>query len=73
MMKLSKKADYALIAVKHLATHGADGSHSATDIAEACGLSGDRFSPRCCSGWPSMAPVVARHGSSGDQLARHPG
>ena len=39
MLKLSKKADYALIAVRHLAAHGAEQSHSASDIAEAYGIS----------------------------------
>jgi len=39
MLKLSKKADYALIAVRHLATHGVEQSHSAADIAEIYGIS----------------------------------
>ena len=33
MLKLSKKADYALIAVNHLARHYGEGSYSARDIA----------------------------------------
>jgi DNA-binding IscR family transcriptional regulator len=33
MLKLSKKADYGLIAVKHLSTHDAEGACSAGDIA----------------------------------------
>ena len=37
MLKLTKKADYALIAVKHLAECG-QGSCSAKDIAEAYGM-----------------------------------
>jgi len=39
MLKLSKKADYALIAVRHLATHGAEQSHSSADIAETYRIS----------------------------------
>ena len=39
MLKLSKKADYALIAVRHLATHRGEPSQSASDIAEAYGIS----------------------------------
>src|SRR5258708_34842800 len=35
MLKLTKKADYGLIAVKHLAEVGETGSCSAKDIAEA--------------------------------------
>ena len=33
MLKLSKRADYALIAVNHLARHHGDGSYSVRDIA----------------------------------------
>ena len=39
MLKLSKKADYGLIAVKHLAANGNTDSCSASEIAEACGMS----------------------------------
>src|SRR5436189_3079247 len=35
MLRLSKKADYALIAMKHLALRGDRGSASAREIAEA--------------------------------------
>jgi len=35
MLKLTKKADYGLIAVKHLAESGEQGSCSAKDIADA--------------------------------------
>jgi len=38
MLKLTKKADYGLIAMKHLASHGDRGSCSAKDLAEAYGL-----------------------------------
>ena len=34
MLRLSKKADYALMAMKHLAVHGDRGSSSAREIAE---------------------------------------
>ena len=54
MLKLSKKADYGLIAVKHLAVHGAEGSCSASEIAEACGISG-----------PLMAKVLQKLAKSG--------
>jgi Rrf2 family protein len=37
MLKLTKKADYGLIALKHLAVHGMEGS-SAKDIASAYGI-----------------------------------
>jgi Rrf2 family protein len=35
MLKLTKKADYGLMAMKHLAEHGQHGSCSAKDVAEA--------------------------------------
>ena len=35
MLKLSKKADYGLMAMKHLAEHAHEGSCSAKDVAEA--------------------------------------
>jgi len=35
VLKLTKKADYALMAMKHLAEHAGQGSHSAKDVADA--------------------------------------
>ena len=72
MLKLSKKADYGLIALKHLATHHDSAAFSAADIAEVY-----------CISAPLMAKVLqklarnglvsARHGSSGGyKLAKHP-
>lgn len=72
MLKLSKKADYALIALKHLAMMNGQETTSSADIAELHALSG-----------PLMAKVLqrlarkglleARHGSSGGYaLARDP-
>jgi FeS assembly SUF system regulator len=72
MLKLSKKADYGLIAVKHLAVHGAEGSFSATEIAELYGIS----TPLMAKVLQKLAKgglVTARHGSNGGyQLARDP-
>ena len=72
MLKLSKKVDYGLIAVKHLATHGAEGACSAADIAEKYGIS----TPLMAKILQKLARhrlVTARHGSSGGyRLARHP-
>ena len=39
MLKFSKKTDYGLIALKHLAMQNGEGSYSAADIAEAYGIS----------------------------------
>lgn len=72
MMKLSKKADYGLIALKHLATHNGHGSASASDIAEVYHLS----APLMAKVLQKLARgrlVAARHGSSGGYtLARDP-
>ena len=38
MLRLSKKADYGLMAVNHLARHYGEGSASAKDIAQAYGI-----------------------------------
>jgi len=38
VLKLTKKADYALMAMKHLAEHSKDGSQSAKDVADAFGI-----------------------------------
>ena len=72
MLKLSKKADYALIAVRHLAAHGREHSHSASDIAEAYGISAPILA-KVLQRLAKHGLVTARHGSSGGyQLARHP-
>jgi len=72
MLKFSKKADYGLIAVKHLAMRDGKDACSAADIAEAYNISA-----------PLMAKVLqklarsglleAHHGSGGGYtLARNP-
>lgn len=38
MLKLSKKADYGLMAVNHLAQHHGKGARSARDMAQAYGI-----------------------------------
>ena len=38
MLKLTKKADYGLMAMKHLAEHSAKGALSAKDVADAYGI-----------------------------------
>lgn len=72
MLKLSKKADYALIAVRHLARHGAERSQSAADIAEIYCISTTLLA-KVLQRLAKHGLVTARHGSSGGyQLARHP-
>ena len=38
MLKLTKKADYALMAMKHLAEHANEGACSAKDVADSYGI-----------------------------------
>lgn len=72
MLKLSKKADYGLIALKHLATHNDQGAFSAADIAEAYKISAPLMA-KVLQRLAKSGLVAARHGSSGGYtLARHP-
>jgi Rrf2 family protein len=71
MMKLSKKADYGLIALKHLAIHGGVDACSASDIADLYKLS----TPLMAKVLQRLAKdgiVVARHGSSGGYTLARP-
>jgi len=72
MLKLSKKSDYGLIALKHLATHGDDTSCSAADIAALYNISAPLLA-KVLQKLARKGLVVARHGSSGGYtLARNP-
>ena len=72
MLKLSKKADYGLIALRHLATHQGGEAVSATEIAEECGISTPLMA-KILQKLARKGLVLARHGSSGGyQLARDP-
>jgi FeS assembly SUF system regulator len=72
MLRLSRKADYALIALKHLAQHGLTDSLSAADIAAAYGISTPLLA-KVLQRLAKKGLVVARHGSSGGYtLARDP-
>lgn len=60
MLKLSKRADYGLIAVKHLAVNNGNGTCSAAEIAKLYGISA-----------PLMAKVLQRLARGGLVEARH--
>ena len=73
MFKLSKKADYGLIAVKHLAMHRQEHACSANEIAEAYGISATLMA-KVLQKLARQTLVNAKHGSSGGyQLAKEPG
>src|SRR3954454_11385856 len=72
MFKLSKKADYGLIAVKHLATHRNGHACSANEISEEYGIS-TTLMAKVLQKLARNGLVAATHGSSGGyQLAESP-
>ena len=73
MFKLSKKADYGLIAVKHLATHRNEHhACSANEISEEYGIS-TTLMAKVLQKLARHGLVAAKHGSSGGyQLAKLP-
>ena len=72
MFKLSKKADYGLIAVKHLAVHREQHSCSATEIAEEYGIS-TMLMAKVLQKLARQKIVVAKHGATGGYtLAKDP-
>src|SRR5215475_14637674 len=74
MFKLSKKSDYGLIAVKHLATHrNEQHACSANEISEEYGIS-ITLMAKVLQKLAKHGLVAAKHGSSGGyQLAKEPG
>lgn len=72
MFKLSKKADYGLIAMKHLALHRQQHACSANEIAEEYGISVTLMA-KVLQLLARNGLVAAKHGSSGGyQLAKEP-
>jgi len=73
MFKLSKKADYGLIAVKHLAMHRSENhACSANEIAEEYGIS-TTLMAKVLQKLARHALVGAKHGSTGGyQIAKDP-
>src|SRR5207237_8988899 len=73
MCKCPKKADYGLIAVKHLAMHRQQHACSANEIAEEYGISATLMA-KVLQKLAHQSLVAAKHGSSGGyQLAKEPG
>ena len=72
MFKLSKKADYGLIAMKHIAIRREEHACSANEIAEEYGISATLMA-KVLQKLAKQSLVVAKHGSSGGyQLAKEP-
>jgi Rrf2 family protein len=72
MFKLSKKADYGLIAMKHLANHREQHACSASEIAEEYGISATLMA-KVLQKLAKQSLVAAKHGSTGGyQLSKEP-
>jgi Rrf2 family protein len=72
MFKLSKKADYGLIAMKHLANHRGQHACSANEIAEEYGISVTLMA-KVLQKLAKSSLVAAKHGAAGGyQLSTNP-
>lgn len=73
MLKLSKKADYGLMAMKHLAEHSHQGACSAKDVADAYGIPPEALA-KILQRLVKSGLLHSQHGSNGGYtLARDPG
>ena len=71
MLKLTKKADYGLMAMKHLAEHGQDGACSAKDVAESYGIPQEALA-KILQRLAKAGLLVSQHGTNGGYtLARN--
>ena len=72
MLKLTKKADYGLMAMKHLAEHGRGAACSAKDIAESYGIPSEALA-KILQRLVKAGLLISQHGTNGGYtLARSP-
>src|ERR1700690_508531 len=72
MLKLTKKADYGLMAMKHLAEHADHGACSAKDVAEAYGIPQEALA-KILQRLAKVGLVRSQHGMNGGYtLTRDP-
>ncbi|MGA7294324.1 MAG: Rrf2 family transcriptional regulator [Terriglobales bacterium] len=72
MLKLTKKADYGLMAMKHLAEHADRGACSAKDVAEAYGIPQEALA-KILQRLAKVGLVRSQHGMNGGYtLTRDP-
>jgi Rrf2 family protein len=64
MLKLTKKADYGLIAVRHLAEHAAMGACSAKDLAEEYGIPQEALA-KILQRLARSRLLISQHGTNG--------
>jgi Rrf2 family protein len=73
MLKLTKKADYGLMAMKHLAEHADQGACSAKDVAECYGIPQEALA-KILQRLAKAGLLHSQHGINGGYtLARDPG
>ena len=73
MLKLTKKADYGLMAMKHLAEHAPNGACSAKDVADAYGIPQEALA-KILQRLVKSGLLHSQHGMNGGYtLARDPG
>lgn len=72
MLKLTKKADYGLMAMKHLAEHAHEGACSAKDVAESYGIPPEALA-KILQRLVKAGLLQSQHGMNGGYtLARDP-
>jgi len=72
MLRLTKKADYGLMAMKHLAEHADQGACSAKDIAEEYGIPQEALA-KILQGLARAGLLQSQHGMNGGYtLTRDP-
>ena len=71
MLKLTKKADYALMAMKHLAEHSVGTSRSAKDVADAFGIPPEALA-KILQRLAKAGLLQSQHGINGGYMLARP-
>src|SRR5215831_4624444 len=71
LLKLTKKADYALMAMKHLAESASQGSRSAKDVAEAYGIPPEALA-KILQRLARARLLQSQHGTNGGYMLARP-
>ena len=71
MLKLTKKADYALMAMKHLAEHPSEVARSAKDVAEAYGIPPEALA-KILQRLAKAGLLQSQHGTNGGYTLARP-
>jgi Rrf2 family protein len=71
LLKLTKKADYALMAMKHLAERSSEGSLSAKDVADAYGIPPEALA-KILQKLVKASLLHSQHGTNGGYMLARP-